>query len=459
MLLDQAQEWRRMLLGFAPEVRAIVRKAAQESHVELAEQFYASMLEDAQASLFLSHEQVQIRLKPSMARWIHSVLCLEPDDNLAAVAEQQVKIGEVHARVDVPVHLVLRGASRVKHALRQHFSAQAVITPEQGLQANLLVDKVMDLSMQIMSQAYASSLDRNARTKEAYRLFSVTHNVATLRERRRAELLEWQNQCLYARAIGSPYEAAPKLGSSDFGLWFRHKGMQVFQGLPESEAITEAITLIDDKLLLGFMQATAEQLPQRLDALRSQARHIALCMESLFEHNSQMDAGRDALTHLLNRKFLPVVLSKEVAFARESGVTFSILTIDIDHFKQINDTYGHEAGDMVLQQMAAILSNNSRGGDYLFRLGGEEFLMLLVDTGHAGAQRVAEKLRVQVQRSIFQLPKNQRCQVTISSGLVTFDGHPDYQLLLRRSDEALYAAKAAGRNRVVTAEAMEVVTV
>ena len=128
-----------------------------------------------------------------------------------------------------------------------------------------------------------------------------------------------------------------------------------------------------------------------------------------------------------------------------------MLALDIDHFKRINDGYGHEAGDRVLQQLAALLVNNSRAGDYLFRLGGEEFLMLLVDTGLNGARRAAEKLRASVEREVFRLPQEQTLSVTMSIGLACFDGHPDYQQMMRRADEALYKAKEGGRNQVVQA--------
>ena len=157
------------------------------------------------------------------------------------------------------------------------------------------------------------------------------------------------------------------------------------------------------------------------------------------------------LTRLLNRKFLPVVLGKSVDHARSNGASFAVLAIDIDHFKQINDGHGHEAGDMVLQQMASLLTHNTRGGDYLFRLGGEEFLLLLVDTPLAGARRAAEKLCAQVAAEAFHLPRDQTAQVTVSIGVAAFNGHPDYQTLLRRADAALYQAKHAGRNGVVVA--------
>lgn len=445
-----AQEWSSVVLCFTAHVRSAIQSLVAQNSALLAEHFYQAMLEDPAAAAFLSHEQVQMRLKSTMQVWLQEVFELDPNADLAKVAERQVKVGEVHARIDLPVYLVLRGASRVKEGIHNLLVVRSNLTDAERLAASQLVMRVMDLAMEIMSQAYATSRERNSRSKEAYRLFALTQNVSTLRERRRAELLDWQNQCLFNQAMGAGGTSMPKLGASDFGLWFRHKGAHVFQGMAESTAILRAIEHIDDVLLLALEQTQPQQLMEHLNALREQARFISLNLEALFEHNSQMDAGRDVLTHLLNRKFLPVVLSKELAYSRETQTKFSVLTLDIDHFKRINDTYGHEAGDMVLQQLATTLSNSSRGGDYLFRLGGEEFLMLLVDTSPVGALRLAEKLRAQVEREPFTVSHDRRLSVTISVGVATYDGHPDYQRVLRHSDEALYAAKAQGRNCVVS---------
>lgn len=442
-------EWRRILLSFAPDIRETVRDLALTHSASLATHFYRAMMEDESASALLSHDTVQTRLMASMQRWICQTLGAEPDDDLQALVAQQIAIGQVHARLEVPVHLVLRGARHLKQgahaALLQSWPAQQAL-------ASQLACAVIDQSMEAMSQGYAVSKESNERTTEAYRLFSVTQNLSTVRERLRAELLDWQNQCLFMHAMGADNQIMHTLAGSDFGLWFRHKGADMFRGASETRSIMNSIALIDRELLPAVMQAKGADVTQPLMQLREHARHIGLSVEALFTRNSELDAGRDALTQLLNRKFLPVVMSKEVAYARKTGSAFSVLAIDIDHFKHINDQHGHEAGDMVLQQIAALMTANIRGGDYLFRLGGEEFLMILVDTAQVGALQVAEKLRMQVQKEAFHLPQNQQQSVTISIGVTAFDGHPDYQRILRQSDAALYKAKHNGRNCVVTAE-------
>lgn len=444
-----ANEWRNLLLGFQPAVRTIVRDIALQHGQYIANDFYAAMLEDPSAVGMLSHEQVQNKLMGLMRRWMEDVLGASPQDDLQRLVDYQIHIGQGHARVDVPVHIVLRGARRVKQCMHQ---LCLDLAGPHAAQASHMASLVVDHAMEVMSSGYAKSRDNNARTQEAYRLFSVTQNLSTVRERRRAELLDWENQCLYLCAMGHGGKPLVKLASSDFGLWFRHKGVDLFQGAPETQAILATIGQVDEVLLPAVMRAQGSEIAEPLQALREMVRHVGMSLEALFEHNHALDAGRDVLTQLLNRKFLPVVMAKELAYARERGSCFCVLSIDIDHFKKINDALGHEAGDAVLQQLAARLGNSIRGGDYLFRLGGEEFLMVLVDTSLEGGLRVAEKVRHQVASEKVHVPNNQQYDVTISIGVASFDGHPDYQRILRQSDAALYAAKATGRNRVVAAE-------
>lgn len=450
-----AADWIQLLCAHTPVVRQQVRVLVETHRPELASHFYAQMMQNPAASRFLSHDEVHNRLHKSMQAWLLSVFSVGPDDALLPLVVQQTKIGEVHARIDLPIHLVLRGARTMKEKMHALLQDDAVLDAQQCSEAGQFVAQVIDLAMEIMSQAYAHSHDRSARAKESYRLFAVSQNVSTERERRRAALLDWENQLMFDHAVGLESMQLPRLGSSEFGLWFRHKGAYLFQGTVETDAILRTIRHIDDNLLPVFALPGTDNHSQRvlrLRELREQTRRVAFHLDALFEQNRELESGRDVLTRLLNRKFLSVVLGKEVHLARESGNNFAALAIDIDHFKQVNDTYGHEAGDMVLQQMAAVFTNYSRGGDYLFRLGGEEFLLLLVDTQPEEALQSAEKLCQQVASEPFHLLREHSLQVTISIGVAMFNGHPDYQSLLRRADAALYRAKNSGRNRVVLAE-------
>ena len=189
-----------------------------------------------------------------------------------------------------------------------------------------------------------------------------------------------------------------------------------------------------------------------LREIRDQTKSLMFNLDSLFNTANELESGRDVLTRMLNRKFLPVVIGNEITIAQKNGQRFAVLAIDIDHFKAINDNFGHDAGDLILQQTAEILSSHSRAGDYVFRMGGEEFLMILVDINHANAVKVAEKLRRKIAEEKLGLTDGKRHQVTVSIGVSTYDGHPDYQHLLRQADQAMYQAKQDGRNRVVSFE-------
>lgn len=448
------QDWADVIARHAPSTRARVRALAQQHQHALATRFYDSLLSDRAASQLVSHEQVQVRLHASMMRWINDVFA-DPDDIAPqALVERQIRIGEVHARIDVPVHLVLRGARSLKlgfHALLNDDAEGRKGGADDGA-AVQLVTEIIDLAMEIMSQTYAHSHERSARADEAYRLLSMVQNASMERERQRAALLDWESAVMYEIAVG---EAArlPRMAASEFGLWFRHKGVHAFQGTSEADTILAAIEHLDTVVQPALEAARdVEERQRHARELRDHARRMALELDALFQKANELEGGRDVLTSLLNRKFLPVVLSKEVAYARERNSQFAVIAIDIDHFKQVNDVHGHEAGDMVLQQFAALLSDSVRGGDYLFRLGGEEFLMLSVDIDEARAVATAERLRARIAAEVFRLPRDRTMALTISIGLAMHDGHPDYQRTLRRADVALYAAKQRGRNCLVVAD-------
>ena len=158
-------------------------------------------------------------------------------------------------------------------------------------------------------------------------------------------------------------------------------------------------------------------------------------------------ASTDMLTELWNRRQGGEYLEQAVAGARRYGHALSVAMLDIDHFKNINDTYGHASGDLALQQVSAILRRTVRKADAAVRWGGEEFLVVMPSTGAPGARVAGERFRQAVCARPLQLEGSEQLVVTVSVGLASFDqdGAPS---LLSRADKALYAAKRRGRNRV-----------
>lgn len=157
----------------------------------------------------------------------------------------------------------------------------------------------------------------------------------------------------------------------------------------------------------------------------------------------------DNLTQLANRRKFDEELSVELGRVRRHARPLSLLLLDIDFFKRVNDTHGHQAGDAVLAELGRLLRARVRGHDTAARLGGEEFAVLLPETDLAGARALAEELRAAVEQQPVEY-LGAVIQTTVSIGCVQFEpADVDPAALVRRCDEKLYAAKAAGRNRCV----------
>ncbi|GHU02530.1 hypothetical protein FACS1894186_7370 [Alphaproteobacteria bacterium] len=163
-------------------------------------------------------------------------------------------------------------------------------------------------------------------------------------------------------------------------------------------------------------------------------------------------ATRDPLTGCYNRRSFEELAAKEVSKMRRTKTQFALAMLDADHFKKVNDTYGHAVGDIVLQQLASSCRKVFRETDLIARFGGEEFVILLPETPLDMAYKVVERLRTTVEALDIEGDKKQIVKVTISQGLVESRADADIATLLKEADAALYVAKQQGRNRVIIAQ-------
>jgi len=167
----------------------------------------------------------------------------------------------------------------------------------------------------------------------------------------------------------------------------------------------------------------------------------------------KQQANIDALTGLYNRRFLEDYARKLFAIARRRGQPVGIIMLDLDHFKNFNDVYGHEIGDRILRHFAKTMTNSMRETNLAARYGGEEFVVILPDTGAQACSRVAERIRKAVMAMV--VPSNTEKplpQLTVSIGVVAFPEHGQtLEELFQASDKALYESKHGGRNRVTVA--------
>lgn len=195
---------------------------------------------------------------------------------------------------------------------------------------------------------------------------------------------------------------------------------------------------------LPFSEAELGQLESLISSLLYPLRNALLYRAAI------QTAMRDALTGTGNRVAMDQALSREVELARRNLLPLSVLMLDLDHFKRINDLHGHSHGDEALRAVAMAIKSNLRNVDMVFRFGGEEFLVLLSNTAGTGAVQVGERLRQAVEQLQFAAD-GESVALSISLGCATLQSGEDVDDLLRRADMALYSAKRNGRNRLACA--------
>ena len=261
---------------------------------------------------------------------------------------------------------------------------------------------------------------------------------------------------------------------SDFGVadwWLRKRKLSPEYGRPQfdnitslnietgSEAplgphsfeirdITIKTAILSDaqyySLLLGiWIVMIVVYLGYRVGNLR-RAMAERLALEALALREAQEAARRDHLTGIFNRRGL-IERFNEMTGRRRGAFSLAVILIDLDHFKALNDTHGHDQGDRVLTSVAHVINSNVRSGDLAARWGGEEFIVVCADVDRRGAQKIAEKIRERIEAFDFGIPGG----VTASLGVNWSNmAEPDLTQLVAQADIALYAAKAEGRNRV-----------
>ncbi|MEY2892431.1 MAG: diguanylate cyclase [Pseudomonadota bacterium] len=435
-------------LATRERVAAVVRRDARE----LADVFYTAMLADVAVGHLLDHAIVNERLHASMVRWL--VQLFDPAPPLDETIAVQQRTGEVHARIGVPADKVASGARTLKRAIARSLAAEHM-PPQELTTAVQYVYEHMDIAIDTMNATTSSNATRMTRSDEAYRLFFLTQNLKTERERQKSQLLEWAHQILVrnyweVRDADDP-AAGTDPGRSQFELWLQHKASMLFENSPELAQIHARIATIEHHLLPRLNQARASHEDARhiVGTLNQEIEGIKTTLGLMFEKASELEEGRDGVTRLLNRRYFPAVVKREIALAQSSGSSFALLMLDIDRFDTIGQALGLEAADLVLSQVADALSDSVRAGDFLFRIGDDRFLILMVEAPAASVLSVAHGLRERIARQSLRMHNGTAATLTVSIGTAVHDGHPDYQRLFDRAEAALRQARQAGGNRVV----------
>jgi two-component system cell cycle response regulator len=236
----------------------------------------------------------------------------------------------------------------------------------------------------------------------------------------------------------------------------------VFPHPPAGLQSVALVPLLRNRRLIGSLNLGSRD-PARFtpalgtDFIEHMASIIGICLENVISNEMLKYIGlTDALTGVYNRRYIDRRLVEEIARARRQAYRISCMYIDIDHFKRVNDTVGHQGGDEVLREVAARIKAELRMSDALGRFGGEEFVVLLIDADSDSASRVAQRIRASVAGTPIELASGETVSVSVSIGVATLDDFErDHaiegvaQQLVAQADSALYQAKENGRNQVV----------
>ncbi len=235
-----------------------------------------------------------------------------------------------------------------------------------------------------------------------------------------------------------------------------------FPQAPQGLQSIALVPLLRNKRIIGSLNLGSVD-PTRFtpslgtDFIEHMASIIAICLENVISNEMLKYIGlTDSLTGVYNRRYIDRRLLEEIARARRQNYQISFMYIDIDHFKRVNDTVGHQGGDEVLREVAARIKAELRLSDALARFGGEEFVVLLIDADLDSAAFVAERIRAGVAASLIELSHGLQVSITASIGVASL-GQPEPDRpaeqvameLIAHADEALYQAKEGGRNRVI----------
>jgi two-component system cell cycle response regulator len=289
----------------------------------------------------------------------------------------------------------------------------------------------------------------------------------------RAESVAWFSSALephHKVASADTFEEAlVRVKGGDYDLIVVSLGMRGFDGLrlcsqlrslPEGRHVPILVVVSDGdrrKLTQALEMGVNDYLTRPVDKNELVARVRTQLRKKRYadrlRHNVQLSlemAITDQLTGLHNRRYMSRHLDNLLASAKKNSRPLAFVIMDVDHFKQVNDTYGHDIGDEVLKEFAARIAANVRGIDLACRYGGEEFVVAMPDTDIAFACSIAERLRKSIETTPVAITRAPgKLGITISIGIARYEGEADTaEALLHRADQALYRAKRAGRNRV-----------
>lgn len=444
-----AEEWATLVELTPPKVIDKVISLVNLHFDELIAKYKLFLESDPSIMEFLQSGELKEQWVLLFSDWVHRLFSMQFNDVTEFVQDQN-EMGQKLSRVGYPPHAATKALRIIKSWILYHILHSPWETADK-IQSVLYITNLIGISFEIRNLSFMKGISDQSRLDETYRLAAIGNNIAMERERQRAFLSEWEKS-VYAWLYHPNQRQVPRIAKSEFGLWFTHKAVLMFERATAINTIPDLIQGIDHAILPALEVALANEQPTApfIEQMQNELSNIKFVMNEIFEAHLEFENAKDVLTKLLNRRFMHTVLSREMALQRKiDSVGFGILILDLDHFKRINDTYGHAAGDVILQRTASLITNSVKPSDFIFRYGGEEILIVLAEVELAMMHDIGEKIRIKIQHHQFHLPSGEHITITVSIGGAHAKGKFDYQEIINEADQALYHAKKQGRNQVL----------
>jgi len=311
------------------------------------------------------------------------------------------------------------------------------IGPESGEHAQKVWDYISEAKQHIDDLIQSEAVEQNIKESSLYK---------SIKELKIPISTHSENLLAQAYLKGSPVHISPeKIHQFDNDPFLQKFKTTELVIMPLKAKDTVNGIIVADNL---YTQKSIT--PDDLKIFMMLANQAGLAIENsrlyeMVKHTSHTDS----ITNLWNHGFFQNKLSREIKMAREHKHPLSLMVIDIDNFKSLNDTYGHQNGDIVLKEIASILGDSSRDIDYVCRYGGEEFTIILTETTKDQGTTIAERIRQKIEQYTFpKFSSNENLKVTVSIGLASFpDDAKTKEALITKADKAMYVAKFGGKNQ------------
>ena len=413
---------------------------------ECTQAFYDVLLTDSATKRFLTNQMVENHLKIELQAWIKQTLSPKTsDDDIQTLVNKQRLVGEVHSRIEVPMPMVNSAMSTIKQVLFKNLRNEANLQDAHKVDLIILFNLLLDSALSLINESYINQRVSTERHAQEYRSRSSAHEMAIEIERVKGALYGWMTQFMSDLLTHSTHRKVD-IHHQEFALWIRHK-LGFFCSDPRvTDKIIHNLDQLQDSLneLHLSPKAPKEQTIQKISALTNECGWM---LGQIADKNIEDATREDTLTSLIERRFMAPILQSETQLAIKTQEPYTLLMIDVDNFKSVNDIHGHQAGDAVLSSIGRHLKRSLRVTDYAFRFGGEEFMILMPETTLEKGVLAAQKLLDIIRQNEIKLDNGRTLKTTVSIGLAQFQQDPDYQQVIKIADEKLYEAKHAGKDR------------